>query len=181
MKVSEYSDPEEKKKGKNLFENILPNWLQIKIFCSKGIAYFYYSFFFPHSSTFHDPAAERFMTLHLWLPYHFIEISIFSFILLKGKILKWYPSWFFWFGLLSFQRENKCVSFLCVWPDCYNFHFSSENSSWQFQREILQPKDNCHWVTSANIRRLLPFSLCSYNLFISVSTKIFCIFCIFQK
>lgn len=55
-----------KRRGKNHSENILPKWSEIKIFCSKDIAYFYFSFFL-HSNTFHDPVIEKFMTLHLWL------------------------------------------------------------------------------------------------------------------
>lgn len=87
------------------------NWSQIKIFCSKGIAYFYYSFSFPHSSTFHDPITKKFMILHVWLPYSFIETFIFSFILLKGKVLKWYPSCF----LIWFISKGKInVSLSCV-------------------------------------------------------------------
>lgn len=96
------------------------------------------------------------MTLHLWQPYHLLKCSypLFSFEGQNTKVI------FLLFVCLFFlQRANQCVSFPCVWSACHSFHFSSENSRWQFQTEILQPKDNCHYGTSGSIETFLPLSL----------------------
>lgn len=65
------------------------------------------------------------------------------FFLLKGKILVWSLSCLL-VHLFCFQRVNQCVSSLCVSPACHSFCFFSDNSIWQFQKEILQPKNKSH-------------------------------------
>lgn len=54
---------------------------------------------------------KKLMTLYLWQPYHFIEIFMSSFFLLKGKILKWSPSCLF---VLFPKGKSMCLFPMCV-------------------------------------------------------------------